>query len=392
METQVDEAIKTENYAALHRIFSTSWESLGQGEQRTLSSYFIQACHSAPSFLPKAFTSSDATAAMQTALGHLPTSVDQALDNKLRQMLFEYLVEEEDDYRTAAAVLAGMRMEDEDESSVYYTTASDKTDVYVKIAECYLNEDDFVEAETFVTKAGKYVESVTNPSEHLSLILRFKSTYARVLDSNRKFLQAASRYYDLSQLGNTTDMIEEEELLWFLGRAATCAILAPSGSQSQRILGLIYKDERLSQLDAVSHFKTHSSIVTKMYTNQIIIRDDNLITFENSLSTHQKALMSDGLNIMQRAVIEHNMVAVSQLYTSIYFTALAKLLNVTNKRAVTIASKMIMDGNLAGSIDEVDGILNFHQDESGALLSWDGAITGFCMQLNRVTDAVRQST
>lgn len=301
-------------------------------------------------------------------------------------------------------------MEVDDETSVYYTTNADQTDVYVKIAECFLNEEDYVEAETFVTRAGTSVESIANPKEHLGLILRFKSTYARVLDANRKFLQAASRYYDLSQVGNDLEnsskekgddndnnnvnmiAIDEDDLLEFLGRAATCAILARSGSQRQRILGLVYKDERLAQLDSIAHFKTHASIVTKMYRNQIIERGDDLTQFVNSLGDHQKAIMSDGLTTEQRALIEHNMVAVSRLYSSIYFTDLGELLGVTRDRAEKIACKMILSGNLiGGNIDEVDGILNFESNES-ELVNWDGAITSFCSQLNRVTEAVRQHT
>jgi COP9 signalosome complex subunit 4 len=88
-----------------------------------------------------------------------------------------------------------------------------------------------------VTKAGTVVESITNAEQHMALILRYKSTYARVLDANRKFLQAASRYHDLSQA--QTDMIDADDLNNMLGRAATCAILAPSGPQRQRILGLV---------------------------------------------------------------------------------------------------------------------------------------------------------
>lgn len=105
----------------------------------------------------------------------------------------------------------------------------------MKIAECFLEEDEIVESDAAVTKAGTVVESIPNPEQHMALILRYKSTYARVLDSNRKFLQAASRYHDLSQ--SSGDLIRSEDLLAMLGRAATCAILAPSGPQRQRVLG-----------------------------------------------------------------------------------------------------------------------------------------------------------
>jgi COP9 signalosome complex subunit 4 len=97
-----------------------------------------------------------------------------------------------------------------------------------------------------VTKAGGVVENIQNPEKHMALILRYKSTYARVLDANRKFLQAASRYHDLSQ--SSEDLIRAEDLLGMLGRGATCAILAPSGPQRQRVLGHVSLLEALAAL------------------------------------------------------------------------------------------------------------------------------------------------
>ena len=211
--------------------------------------------------------------------------------------------------------------------------------------------------------------------------------------------QAAGRYYDLSQSAGKYhrhhhwfNIIDTDDLVEFLGRAATCAILAPSGSQRHRILGLVYKDDRLSQLDSISHFSTHSSILSKMDKAQVIKRDNDLVQFEESLAEHQKALMSDGLTIMERALIaEHNMVAIGQLYSTIYISALGQLLGVSSDRAENIASKMILDGSLIGSIDQVvDGILTFGELDRSELVAWDEAITSFCTQLNGVTDAARQ--
>ena len=236
-----------------------------------------------------------------------------------------------------------------------------------------------------VTKAGGVVESITNADQHLGLILRYKSTYARVLDSNRKFLQAAGRYHDLSQ--SSGDLIRAEDLLAMLGRAVTCAILAPSGPQRQRVLGHIYKDPRLNQLDSIPQFETHATILTKMYKSQILGKEE-LVKFESSLQPHQKAIMGDGLTIMERGVIEANMLAVSRIYHSIYFSELALKLGVSNEKAEKIAATMITDGSLEGSIDQVANLVEFHTEETpnGA---WDKAISSFCMELNRVTDSVQ---
>jgi COP9 signalosome complex subunit 4 len=390
MEAKVEAAVGGGDYAALASIFGQqgtgSWQTLGQGEQRTLSSCFVRAAVSSPTFLPAAFSSEDAMGAMTAALGHLPPAVENAADNVLRQRLFDYKVGEEEDYSGAARVLGGLRM-DGAEGGAYWRSAADRCDVYVKIAECYLEEDETVEADAAVTKAGAVAEAIPDPENHAALILRYKSTYARVLDANRKFLQAASRYHDLSQ--SPTDLIDADDLLHMLGRAATCAILAPSGPQRQRVLGQVYKDERLSQLDVIPQFETHSSVLTKMYMNQVLRKDDDLAKFESGLPVHARAVMGDGLTIIERAVMEHNMVAVSKIYASIYFKELGNLLGVEAEKAEKVAAKMVMDGSIAASIDEVDGIITFRNTTDSALLQWDDSITSFCAHLNRICDTIR---
>lgn len=384
----IETAVQSGDYVSLASVFSfgpSSWQSLGQGEQRSLASFLIKTAVGSSSFLPKAFSSNQMMNIFLETLKHLPASpVEGAADNRLRQMMFDYYVNEEGDYSAAASVLSGMRMDGE-AGSVYYFSAAEKCDAYVKIAECFLEEDQIAESDAAVTKAGSVVESITNADQHVALILRYKSTYARVLDSNRKFLQAASRYHDLSQ--SSGQLIRAEDLLTMLGRAATCAILAPSGPQRQRVLGHIFKDPRLNQLDSICEFETHATILTKMFKSQILGKEE-LVKFEASLQPHQKAIMGDGLTIMERGVVEHNMLAISGIYRSIYMNELAHKLGVSNKKAEKIVANMILNGSLEGSIDQVENLVMFHTTESpnGA---WDKAISSFCMELNHVTNAIQ---
>ena len=149
----------------------------------------------------------------------------------------------------------------------------------------------------------------------------------------------------------------------------------------------IYKDERLSQLDSLNEFATHSKILEKNYMHQLL-RKEELVKFEESLAPHQQAIMGDGLTIVERGVVEHNMIAVSQLYRSIYVKELANILGVDERKAEKIAASMIMEGALHGSIDQMEGLLEFHTDESPQSY-WDGSITNFCIELNRVADAIK---
>lgn len=239
MEKRIEEAIQAADYAALSSIFQgESGVSSTQGEQRSLAALFIKAAVSSSTFLPTAFSSPVALSLMKRALTTLPSTVDHAVDNTLREMIFDFHVGEKD-YREAAAILVHKRMEDMDDSSVYYTPSHKKCDVYVRMAECYLEGNDIVEAEGAVNRAGTALEQISDPDSHMALILRYKATYARVLDANRKFLQAANRFYDLSKAGAHTGTIADDDLLIMLGRACTCAILSPSGPQRQRLLDAV---------------------------------------------------------------------------------------------------------------------------------------------------------
>lgn len=130
----LDAAIKSNNYATLATVFSDrgtpsspSWSSVGQGEQRALAAHFIRTAVTSPTFLPAAFASPEMMGVMNAVLGHLPSTVEGAADNLLRQKLFEYKVHQEEDFSGAARVLGGMRMDD-DPNSVYYTNPAEKCD------------------------------------------------------------------------------------------------------------------------------------------------------------------------------------------------------------------------------------------------------------------------
>lgn len=90
------------------------------------------------------------------------------------------------------------------------------------------------------------------------------------------------------------------------------------------MLATLFKDERCQALPAYS-------ILEKMYLDRII-RHDQLREFENGLEEHQKAMTADGSTILERAVIEHNLLAASKLYNNISFAELGNLLNITPER------------------------------------------------------------
>ena len=252
---KIHEAISSSSIKSLLTIFhSPNYLTLGSGEQRSIHSYFLTTSVQAgisTTFLPTAFASEDFVTWLEhTCLRHLPLTLNDCADNTIRKALFDYLISDSvQQYEHGARILGTLRMEDQSTSPYHYSPA-EKTNVYVQMAECYLIDDHYEAADAAVTKAGTVLTNVNLSDDETQsqiprgLRLRYKSTYARVLDASRKFQQAATQFYELSQ---AKEDAKEEELLVMLGKASTCAILASSGPQRRVVLGLVGEIPRILQ-------------------------------------------------------------------------------------------------------------------------------------------------
>ena len=247
--------------------------------------------------------------------------------------------EAEEEWSTAAKMLAGIPLD----SGIRVLEDNYKVDKYIKIAMLFLQDEESVSAETYINRASVLVNEDTDGA----LRLQHKVCYARILDAKRKFLEAATRYYQLSQLTTRTFgsmTVSDEEVVTALRMAATCAILAPAGPQRSRLLGTLYKDERTQSLP-------NYSVLEKMYMERLL-RPAEIEAFASTLATHQKATLDDGSTVLDRAVIEHNMLATSKLYANISFDELGALLGIDSSKAERMAASMLMEKRLGGFIDQ----------------------------------------
>lgn len=256
----------------------------------------------------------------------------------IRQHLAD-IYERTQNWREAAAVLVGIPLE----TGQKQYTVDYKLETYLKIARLYLEDDDPVQAEAFINRASL----LQAESQNEQLQIYYKVCYARVLDYRRKFIEAAQRYNDLSYRG----IVHEEERMTALRNALVCTVLASAGQQRSRMLATLFKDERCQQLPAFG-------ILEKMYLERIIRRSE-LRDFELLLQPHQKARTIDGSTILDRAVIEHNLLSASKLYNNITFEELGALLEINPSKAEKIASQMITEGRMNGYIDQIDSIVHF---------------------------------
>ncbi|CAG2167748.1 unnamed protein product [Oppiella nova] len=279
------------------------------------------------------------------------------------------IYEKEHNWKEAALVLVGIPLETgQKQYSVDY-----KLETYLKIARLYLEDDDPVQAEAFINRASLLQAETTN--EQLQVM--HKVCYARVLDYRRKFIEAAQRYNELSY----RTIIHEDERMTALKNALICTILASAGQQRSRMLATLFKDERCQQLPAYN-------ILEKMYLDRIIKRSE-LDDFSALLQPHQKAQTSVGSSILDRAVIEHNLLSASKLYNNITFVELGALLEIESTKAEKIASQMITESRMNGFIDQIAGIVHF--ETRNVLPNFDKQIESLCFQVNNIIEKVGQT-
>ncbi|KAJ1298366.1 hypothetical protein BS78_01G447300 [Paspalum vaginatum] len=291
----------------------------------------------------------------------------------IREKLAE-LYESEQQWSKAAQMLSGIDLD----SGIRMLDDTNKLSKCVQIARLYLEDDDAVNAETFIHKASFLV---TNSQQEV-LNLQYKVCYARILDLKRKFLEAALRYYDISQIEQRKigdEEIDENALEQALSAAVTCTILAGAGPQRSRVLATLYKDERCSKLKVYP-------ILQKVYLERIL-RKPEIDAFAEELRPHQKALLPDRSTVLDRAMIEHNLLSASKLYTNISFDELGTLLGIDPRKAEKIASRMIYEDRMRGSIDQVEAVIHF-DDDTEELQQWDQQIAGLCQALNDILDSM----
>eukprot|EP00929_Paragymnodinium_shiwhaense_P014060 TRINITY_DN121939_c0_g1_i1.p1 TRINITY_DN121939_c0_g1~~TRINITY_DN121939_c0_g1_i1.p1 ORF type:complete len:398 (+),score=130.36 TRINITY_DN121939_c0_g1_i1:109-1302(+) len=291
-------------------------------------------------------------------------------DFVIRELLSE-VFQADGDWQEAAKCLAAINLE----TGTRCRTPLQKAEKYVKIAELYLEDDDSVAADTFCTRAAMVMHEVND----MPLTLRYRVCHARILDSKRKFLDAASKYTDLSQ-ETSGGQIAEDDLVQLLRCAVTCAILAPAGPQRSRILAALFKDERIRSIE-------HYEILQKMFLERLI-KGTEVNKFEETLLPHQKATVADGQTVLERAVLQHNVLAASRVYKNMRLPDLGLLLEVPPEKAEKIAAKMIAEQRLSGYIDQKSGIIHFENDEH--LQQWDRHIRNMCSQVNNVLLKIKE--
>jgi COP9 signalosome complex subunit 4 len=140
---------------------------------------------------------------------------------------------------------------------------------------------------------------------------------------------AAWKYFGIS---NQEEVVPEAKLA-ALRNAILCAILSPAGDTKYKLLSVLSKDERSKSLSP------HSELLEKLYLGHIIKKGDTE-EVESSLQDHQAVRGQDGYTVLQRCMLEHNIIILSKLYLNISFQALGKFLDIDPNKAEAIICDM----------------------------------------------------
>ncbi|OAA48766.1 PCI domain containing protein [Metarhizium rileyi] len=292
--------------------------------------------------------------------------------------------EEREDFLDAAKILAEIPLD----SSQRKITDEEKAEVWVRIVRNYLEVDDPTAAETYINKLKNIMHTVFHPD----LNLHFRLSQARIQDAKRDFLSASQRYHEIS----FSPAIAEEERLHTLGMAIKCAILAPAGPMRSRALGRLYKDEWAAQLDEFG-------ILEKMFLDRLLSQAE-VDKFAEGLQPHQLATTSDGSTVLAKAVVEHNLLGASRLFSNIQFAALGSLLGLDADRAEETTARMIEQGRLVGRMDQLDGIVWFDDGEASGekgsgkaevvagkeMRRWDANVESLSEEVENVTNSLQK--
>ncbi|KAK5744758.1 hypothetical protein LTR17_001834 [Elasticomyces elasticus] len=284
--------------------------------------------------------------------------------------------EKDDDFGNSAKILQTITLD----SSQRNVSDDDKAKVWMRICRCYLEEDDSINAITYLNRVKQVIFSVTDQPTRL----QFQLSQARIHDSQRNFLDASTAYLALS---NET-AIDEDERLQTLTAAITTAVLAPAGPPRARQLGKLYKDERATET-------AEYGILEKIFLNRLLSPSE-VSAFAAGLQEHQLAKTSDGSTVLDKAVLEHNLLAVSRLYQNISITNLGILLGTDAERAEQYTATMIESNRLSGSIDQIAGVIHFNTKDGGNdvvamnLRAWDSNVQGLAEEIEKVTTMLQR--
>lgn len=81
--------------------------------------------------------------------------------------------------------------------------------------------------------------------------------------------------------------------------------------------------------------------------------------FEETLKENQRQKDKDGTSILQRAVLQHNLLAISRIYKCVTFDDVSELLGISPESVEKSTTRLISTKCLHGRVDQIDRTIEF---------------------------------
>lgn len=249
---------------------------------------------------------------------------------------------------------------------------------WIECAECYLDLGLSSTASAQIKKCNRFLNDIAGHK----ILVRHKLVMARVYHAELNFDEAAMPFMELSQ--SDSDLLEKSTKDDCLKQAILCTVLATTGPRRSRIMAQLYSDSRSQALPSFP-------ILEKMFRGQII-RSNEADKFGQLLEPKHIVQDSNGKTSLENAITKHNLVAASKVYNNIRLEQLAELLGLASSaEAEALASSMVSKGQLEGSIDQIEGIIEFSAGGSSSLAAWDSRIEEACLEVSKIVDEITEA-
>ena len=147
---------------------------------------------------------------------------------------------------------------------------------------------------------------------------------------------------------------DAEQAEQLLDAALTCTILAPAGPRKARLLAILYTEERMKS-------NQFFDLLSKMFVGEVI-RKEHVVEFKKKLEDYQNIVMGDGYSVLDKALIEHNIVVISRIYMNIRFAELGNFLGIQKDQAEEFVASMVSEGRIQAVLDQQDELVEFEEE------------------------------
>lgn len=284
-----------------------------------------------------------------------------------------------------------------------------KLELNLRIARAYLHLGDHTAAESFLNRAallfsvsssrgssvmslpllscnnsasGRGADAVDNTVYQLKV--DYTASQAAVCDLKGQYLKAANLYFELAGV----DQYKHDAFT----KSGLCALLAPPTEQQARFLTKWYQDFRCAEF--ANDIKFCALSQTVQFVRLVKLVPANILAdLRQLLLPHHLVAICSGssieMSVFKQALIQHNIVAVSKLYSSVAFTRLASLLNASVDEVKYVSRQLVEAKLLNAQIDQISDLLLLGAPTEESLYNFvEKRIGKLCFQVESISEAL----